>query len=176
MIFVATKKGRTTNFFSSLSFVAVFGFGIRDGQKSGSGIRDKHPGSTTLSVSGLMRGLFIRFYLSLSARYQTCWRRWKGHFLTVSFGISIKKCTFFYRIRVEPNQCGSGSEELRNSVLSKSILKNVLSRFPAMSISARRCGTRWRWSRRTAVRPPSPTPTSVTWPWGWVRRRVPAPP
>jgi hypothetical protein len=36
------KKGMTTNFFSPLSFVAVFGsgIGIRDGEKSGSGIRD----------------------------------------------------------------------------------------------------------------------------------------
>ncbi len=38
--FVATKKGLTTNFFSPLSFVAVFGSGIRD---PGSEIRD--PGS-----------------------------------------------------------------------------------------------------------------------------------
>jgi hypothetical protein len=36
--FVATKKDMTTNFFSPLSFVAVFG----------SGIRDKHPGSASL--------------------------------------------------------------------------------------------------------------------------------
>jgi hypothetical protein len=36
--FVATKKGKTTNFFSPLSFAAVFG----------SGIREKHPGSETL--------------------------------------------------------------------------------------------------------------------------------
>ncbi len=35
MIFVATKKGRTTNFFSPFSFVAVFGYGTRD---PGSGI------------------------------------------------------------------------------------------------------------------------------------------
>jgi hypothetical protein len=39
--FVATKKGFTTNFFSPLSFVAVFG----------SGIRDKHPGSATLGLA-----------------------------------------------------------------------------------------------------------------------------
>jgi hypothetical protein len=47
----------TTNFFSPLSFIAVFGSGIRDPGsgiqdpgwvKSGSGIRDKHPGSATL--------------------------------------------------------------------------------------------------------------------------------
>ncbi len=38
----------TSNFFSPLSFVAVFGSGIRDGEKSGFGIRDKHPGSATL--------------------------------------------------------------------------------------------------------------------------------
>ena len=37
--YVAAKKGMTTNFFSPLSFDAVFG----------SGIRDKHPGSATLS-------------------------------------------------------------------------------------------------------------------------------
>ncbi len=49
--FVATYKVMTTNFFSPLSFVAVFGSGIRDGQKSGSGIRDKHLGSATLHRS-----------------------------------------------------------------------------------------------------------------------------
>ncbi len=38
MKFVATKNGLTTKIFSPLSFVAVFG----------SGIRDKHPGSATL--------------------------------------------------------------------------------------------------------------------------------
>ncbi len=45
MIFVAAKKGRTTNLFSPFSFVVVFGsgirdlgLGIRDGQNSGSGI------------------------------------------------------------------------------------------------------------------------------------------
>jgi hypothetical protein len=52
----------TTYFFSPLSFVAVFGSGIRDprsgirdpgsgmgkNQDPGSGIRDKHPGSATL--------------------------------------------------------------------------------------------------------------------------------
>jgi hypothetical protein len=43
--------------FSPLSFVAVFGSGIRDpgswirnGEKSGSGFRDKHPGSAKLSI------------------------------------------------------------------------------------------------------------------------------
>jgi hypothetical protein len=44
--FVATKKDMTANFFSPLSFVAVFGSAgwvkIR--------IRDKHPGSATLGV------------------------------------------------------------------------------------------------------------------------------
>jgi hypothetical protein len=39
VIFVATKKGRTTNF----SFVAVFGSGIRDGPKSESGINILDP-------------------------------------------------------------------------------------------------------------------------------------
>jgi hypothetical protein len=42
------KKWFDKIIFSPLSFVAVFGSGIRDGQKSGSGIRDKHPGSATL--------------------------------------------------------------------------------------------------------------------------------
>jgi hypothetical protein len=52
--FVATKKGMTTKFFySPLTFVDVIGSGIRDpgsrmGKKSGSRIRDKHPGSATL--------------------------------------------------------------------------------------------------------------------------------
>jgi hypothetical protein len=53
--FVATKYGLTKFFFSHLSFVAVFGSGIRDpgsgmgkNQDPGSGIRDKHPGSATL--------------------------------------------------------------------------------------------------------------------------------
>ena len=41
----------TTNFFSPLSFVAVFGSGFRDGKKSGSGIRDKHSGSATLVLT-----------------------------------------------------------------------------------------------------------------------------
>jgi hypothetical protein len=47
---VATKKGMTTNFFSPLSSVAVFGFGIRDpgsemgkNQDSGSGINIPDP-------------------------------------------------------------------------------------------------------------------------------------
>jgi hypothetical protein len=54
----------TTNFFSPLSFVAVFGSGFRDpgseirdpgsgmgkSQDPGSGIRDKHPGSATLVI------------------------------------------------------------------------------------------------------------------------------
>jgi hypothetical protein len=44
--FVATKKGMTTNFFALLSFVEVLGSGM--GKISGSGIRDKHPGSATL--------------------------------------------------------------------------------------------------------------------------------
>jgi hypothetical protein len=38
--FVATKNGLTKQIFSPLSFVAVFGSGIRDGKKSGSGIQD----------------------------------------------------------------------------------------------------------------------------------------
>jgi hypothetical protein len=44
--FVATQIGMT-NFFSPLSFVAVFGSGIRDPGWVKIGIRDKHPGSAT---------------------------------------------------------------------------------------------------------------------------------
>jgi hypothetical protein len=44
---MATKKGMTTNF-PPLSFVEVFGSGIRD---LGSGIREKHPRSATLIFS-----------------------------------------------------------------------------------------------------------------------------
>jgi hypothetical protein len=40
----------TTNFFSPLSFVAVFGSGIRDPGWVNIRIRDKHPGSATLEA------------------------------------------------------------------------------------------------------------------------------
>jgi hypothetical protein len=42
-----------TNFFSPLSFVAVFGSGIRDPGWEKIRIRDKHPGSTTLTKKAL---------------------------------------------------------------------------------------------------------------------------
>ncbi len=42
------KMKCTTNFFSSLFFVAVFGSGIRDPGWIKISIRDKHPGSATL--------------------------------------------------------------------------------------------------------------------------------
>jgi hypothetical protein len=53
---VGTKKGMTTNIFSPLSYLLRFldpGSEIQDlgsvmGKKSGSGIRDKHPGAATL--------------------------------------------------------------------------------------------------------------------------------
>ncbi len=48
--FVATKIGLTTNFFSPLSFVAVFGSGIRDQEWVKIRIRDEHPGSATLII------------------------------------------------------------------------------------------------------------------------------
>jgi hypothetical protein len=47
--FVATETGLTTNYFSFLSFVAVFG----------SGIRDKRPGSATLEKSSERKRVFI---------------------------------------------------------------------------------------------------------------------
>jgi hypothetical protein len=48
-------------FFSPLSFIAVFGSGIRDGLKSESVIRDKHPGSATLHPA-LQNMTFIIFF------------------------------------------------------------------------------------------------------------------
>ncbi len=52
MKFVATKKVMTTTFFSPLSFVAVFGSGIRDPGWVKIRIRDNHPGSATLQKIG----------------------------------------------------------------------------------------------------------------------------
>jgi hypothetical protein len=46
MKFVATNKGKTTNF--SPPFLVVVGSVIRNEYKSGSGIWDKHPGSGKL--------------------------------------------------------------------------------------------------------------------------------
>ncbi len=63
MTFVATKKGRITNFFSPLSFVADFGSEIRDGQKIR--IQDKHPGSATLRT-----GNIFLYCLTLCRRYK----------------------------------------------------------------------------------------------------------
>ena len=48
--FVATLKGMTSNFFLTLSFVAIFGSEIRDPGWVKIGIRDKHLGSATLLV------------------------------------------------------------------------------------------------------------------------------
>ncbi len=50
----------TTNFLP-LSFVAVFGSGIRDGLQSGFGIRDKHPGSATLGVFIVIWSMVVEF-------------------------------------------------------------------------------------------------------------------
>ncbi len=50
MKFVTTKKGLTTNFFSPLSFVAVFGSAIRNPGWVKIRIRDKHPGSATMDT------------------------------------------------------------------------------------------------------------------------------
>jgi hypothetical protein len=48
VIFVATKKGMTTYFFSPLSFVAVFGSKILDPGWTKIRPREKHPGSAML--------------------------------------------------------------------------------------------------------------------------------
>jgi hypothetical protein len=65
VIFVATKKVGQHIFFSSLSFVTGFGSVIRDRQKSGSGIRDKHPGSATLGDHKILfdADLIVQFLL-----------------------------------------------------------------------------------------------------------------
>jgi hypothetical protein len=56
----------TSNFFSPLSFIAVFGSGIRDpgfwmgkNQDLGYGIRDKHPGSATLMSKHRLPNIFL---------------------------------------------------------------------------------------------------------------------
>jgi hypothetical protein len=50
----------TTNFFSPLSFVAVFGSGIRDPGWVKIRIRDKHPGSATLlNLKALVENIAI---------------------------------------------------------------------------------------------------------------------
>ena len=63
----------TTNFFSPLSFVAVFGSEIRDpgsgmgkNQDPGSEIRDKHPGSATLPTPPPFLSFFLPFLGKLS--------------------------------------------------------------------------------------------------------------
>jgi hypothetical protein len=51
--FVATKKDMTTNFFSPLSFVAVFGYGLGKNQDPGSGIKIPEPQHSFLHKSDL---------------------------------------------------------------------------------------------------------------------------
>jgi hypothetical protein len=45
----------TTNFLSPLSFVALFGSGIRDPGWVKISIRDKHPGSATLVIHSIFK-------------------------------------------------------------------------------------------------------------------------
>jgi hypothetical protein len=69
----------TKKIFSPLFFVAVFGSGIRDGKKSGSGIRDKHPGYATLVyLQNKMYVLLQSLQALLRAdeeRFSTSWKR-----------------------------------------------------------------------------------------------------
>jgi hypothetical protein len=59
--FVATKEGMTSNFFSPLSFVLLFG----------SGIRDKHPGFATLLSRHLLVQQFVSTYsLAMKLEYR----------------------------------------------------------------------------------------------------------
>ncbi len=69
MKFVATKKCLTKIFFHPSLFYLFLdpgsgirdpGSGIRDGLNSGSGIRDKHPGSATLVVGYLELAYVLR--------------------------------------------------------------------------------------------------------------------
>jgi hypothetical protein len=60
---MAIKKGMTKNFFSPLSFVAVFGSEIRDRGWLKIRIRDKHPGSATLPAVEIKNVLFQSDYL-----------------------------------------------------------------------------------------------------------------
>jgi hypothetical protein len=57
----------TTNFFSPLSFVAVFGSEIRDPGWVKIRIRDKHPGSATLNLTkfGVISGK-VRIFLFIT--------------------------------------------------------------------------------------------------------------
>ncbi len=80
MKFVATKKGLTTNFFSPLSFVAVFGSRIRD---PGSGIgKNQDPGSA-INIPDPQHWYFER----------ECVTRW---FSFISFFLSFF-LSFFWR-------------------------------------------------------------------------------
>jgi hypothetical protein len=74
------------NFFSPLSFLPVFGSGIRDPRSGiqdpgseirdpgseirdpGSGIRDKHPGSATLTATKRGRLVVLPFFLAANSR------------------------------------------------------------------------------------------------------------
>ncbi len=56
--FAATKKDLTTNFFSPLSFAAVFGSGIRDPGWVKIRIRDKHSRSATQGLSKYLSSVY----------------------------------------------------------------------------------------------------------------------
>ncbi len=81
---MAIKKGMTSNFFSPLSFVAVFGSEIRDPGWVKIRIRDNHPGSATLLVPlpyfcsgfciryGWIRELILKPYFTLLSLSSVC--------------------------------------------------------------------------------------------------------
>ncbi len=81
--FVATKKCTTANFFSPLSFVAVFVSGIRDPGRIKIRILDKYPGSATLLVtngsgcgSGRSKNIRIRIPNTGECTRLACWCGW----------------------------------------------------------------------------------------------------
>jgi hypothetical protein len=57
--FVAAIKGMATNVFSPLSFDALFGSGIRNPVWVKIGIRDRHPGSTTLYFNPILTATLL---------------------------------------------------------------------------------------------------------------------
>jgi hypothetical protein len=89
----------TTNFFSPLSFVAVFGSGMRD---LGSRIRDKHPGSATLICSqqekfGNDTKTFWFHFVLFRLHLSTC--DWIHHLL-VKFLYTLEIALLFPKINI----------------------------------------------------------------------------
>ncbi len=83
MKFVATKNGMTTNFFSPLSFVAVFGSGIRDPGWVKIRIWDKHHGSANTGWHMLT--------VYVTRRWRRMRRRWGRNWTTRRRGCATRR-------------------------------------------------------------------------------------